>query len=228
MTRALKSLRSGSSNWGQQLNFLQNNPSEVVAIAAVILGFALQHFFRLKARLNYSVGHSSNILVEEPLFDPEGKKVADRQIVRTASISVTNNGLLPAKAVEITFNWKPPIMNVTPARAFTHHASDFNRYTLRFDSLAPGEWMTIDIMAFNQELPLMTCVRSENSTGKLVNMHLQRTFPWLVNATIVVVMLTGLCTIAYYGVLAVKSVAAYSDTRASGPSNGKLQGPKSR
>lgn len=200
---------------GGAMDFFQNNSSEVVALVAVVLGFALQHFFRLKARLNYSVGHSANILVEEPLLNPKGERVADRQIVKTASISVTNNGLLSAKGVEITFNWKPPIMNVTPARAFTHQTSDFNRYTLTFDSLAPGEWMTIDIMSINHDLPLMTCVRSENSTGRLVNMHLQRTFPWAVNFFLGATFILGCGTIAYFAATAVKSVIAYREAVAA-------------
>lgn len=112
---------------------------EVTSVAVVVLGFALNRMFRMKAKLLYSVRHSSTLLVEEPLLDKDGKKVADRQAVRTASIIVENAGLLPAKAVEITFNWKPPVFNVIPARAFQTEDSAFARFSTKFDSLAPGE-----------------------------------------------------------------------------------------
>lgn len=147
------------------------------------------------------------MLVDNPLLDENGKQISSTQIVRTASITVQNTGLKAAKSVEVTFNWKPTVINIAPARAFNEVVSAFGRYSLKFDSFAPNERVTIDIMSFNAELPAMTAVRSDDCVAKSVIMTSQRVWPqWYLRAIFSVTLL-GLVTFVYFIISAMISIS---------------------
>lgn len=177
--------------------FVAEHQTQLWSLATVLFGTFIGRIFRLRPKLFYSVDHSTNILVDQPLLDNEGKQIAASQLVRTASITVQNTGLHPAKGVEVAFNWKPPIMNLSPARAFTEISSAFHRYSLKFDSFAPGERSTIEIMSINAELPIMTAVRSDDCVGKLIPMAPQRVWPQWFLTLIAMVMILGAATLVY-------------------------------
>ncbi|MDI6623550.1 MAG: hypothetical protein QME55_02375 [Brevundimonas sp.] len=138
---------------------------EIVSVGAVILGFALNHFLRPRAKLVYSIGHAFTFLIDQPLLDQEGKQIAPKQSVNTASIIVKNEGVASATDVEVTFNWKPGVMNVWPARHYEEVNSASDRHTVKFCSLAPKESVGIELFAINAPLPGITAVRSEQSSG---------------------------------------------------------------
>ena len=48
------------------------NQEQLWSVVVVVLGAIVGRVFRLKPRLLYSVGHSANILVEEPLIGNDG------------------------------------------------------------------------------------------------------------------------------------------------------------
>lgn len=179
------------------LAWLAAYQTQLWSLGLVVFGAIVSRTMRLRPRLQYSVNHSANLLVEEPLIDPEGKKLADRQLVRTASIVVSNAGLQAAKNVEVAFNWKPPILNVQPPRAYTDLPSPFDRHSIKFDSFAPGEQVTISIMSINAELPVMTAVRSDDCQGKPISMQPQRVWPFGVNLALFALLIMGLCTTVY-------------------------------
>lgn len=187
--------------------FVGQYQTQIWSVVTVLVGALIGRIFRLRPKLFYSVDHSTNILVDQPLVDNQGKQVALSQLVRTASITVQNTGLLPAKGVEVAFNWKPPILNLSPARAFAEMGSAFGRYSLKFDSFAPGERTTIEIMSINAELPVMTAVRSDDCVGKLVSMAPQRVWPkWFLN-TVALIMLLGVATLVYLAINLIKDFA---------------------
>ena len=203
------------------LEALSDHIPEVTAVASVILAALLGRWLHMKAKLQYSVGHASSLLVEEPLFDKDGNKLRDVQIVHSASIFLKNAGLLPASAAEVTFNWKPPIFNVAPARAFTTQTYALNRYAIHFDSLAPGEQVTIHIMSINQDLPVMTAVRAENSVGAEIRMTPMRVWPTWFNAFVLLLLLVGVGTLIYWAAAATERLTevASSPHVASGAAN---------
>lgn len=171
--------------------------TQLWSLGLVIFGAVVSRVMRLRPQLQYSVNHSANLLVEAPLITPDGEKVADRQLVRTASIIVGNIGLQAANNVEIAFNWKPPILNVQPPRAYSDVPSPFDRYSIKFDSFAPGEHTTISIMSINAELPVMTAVRSDECQGKLINMEPQRIWSKGVIGLLTTFLILGMCTALY-------------------------------
>ena len=95
------------------LELLHTYGKEAFALGTVVLGFILNRVFRLRPKLLYSVRHSSNYPVDEPLLDTDGNVIQQRQLVRTASITAENSDLQPATNVEFTFQHKE-------AGKFTH------------------------------------------------------------------------------------------------------------
>ena len=189
------------------IQIIAEHQTQLWSLGTVLFGTLVGRIFRLRPKLFYSVDHSTNILVDQPLVDNEGKQIANSQLVRTASITVQNTGLHPAKGVEVAFNWRPPIMNLSPARAFTEVSSAFHRYSLKFDSFAPGERSTIEIMSINAELPLMTAVRSDDCVGKLIPMAPMRVWPqWYLYSVAFVTML-GAATLVYLALTLVQAIA---------------------
>lgn len=179
------------------LDFFTTHSKESFALVGVVLAFVLNRFFRLRPKLVYSVRHSSNYVVDQPLLDEKGKILQHQQLVRTASIVAENTGLQAAKSVEFTFNWKPPIYNVFPGRAFSTHETEKNRWTLKLESLAPKEQFSIDILSINQDLPLISAMRCDDAAGQLINMVPQRVYPTWLNAFVVIEMMAGFAVTLY-------------------------------
>jgi hypothetical protein len=87
-------------------------------------------------------------------------------VVHTASIWISNNGREAATEVELTFNFPPQNYNVWPARPYDKFNSDDHRHTLRFCNIAPGEFLQIELISIQQELPSIVSFRSKEGVGK--------------------------------------------------------------
>lgn len=70
-------------------------------------------------------------------------------------------------------------------------------YTVRVDSLAPGEEVLLEILAVNADPPLVTTVRSDDAVGKQVQLNLQRVFPGWVNTLLISTFLLGAASAVY-------------------------------
>ena len=192
---------------GQLASWAAAYQPQIWSVALVIIGTLVSRAMRLRPKLHYSVNHESSLLVDQPLFDKDGKQITARQIARTASIVVSNVGLNPAKNAEITFNWKPMILNVFPARSYSDVQSPFDRYSVKFDSMAPGEQVTIDIMSINADLPVLTSVRCDECEGKQIIMAPRRVWPNWFNYTATGILLLGLGTAFYLAIVLLQYVA---------------------
>ena len=179
------------------LSIIQTYSKELTAIAAVLLTFGLGRFFRMRPRLRYGVRHSFDHLAEHTICDENGSTTPRLSVIRTASINLTNTGLMPAKNVEVTFNWKPQFLNVWPARHFESKNSAHNRFTLSLDSLAPREVFGIEVLSIDADLPAITNVRCDESEGARVVMQPQPIAErWTVIA-IIALMTIGLAALGY-------------------------------
>lgn len=191
----------------QMLEFLQTHSKEAFAVVPVVLGFFINRVFRLRPKIFYSVRHASNYVIDQPLLDAQGNILQQHQIIRTASIVSENSGLQAAKNVEYTFNWKPPIYTVFPGRAFGAEETEMGRWSLKLDSLGPGEVFGIEIMSINQDLPLISAMRSDDVPGKLINMVPQRQMPSWFNGAALALLCLGLITLLYLMALLVEWLA---------------------
>lgn len=71
------------------------------------------------------------------------------------------------------------------------------RYTVRLESLAPGEAFAIEIMSFNHELPILTTVRSDDAEGTLVSMLPTRQWPAWFNRLAAAIFAVGVAGSLY-------------------------------
>lgn len=193
------------------LPFFQTYSKEIGAFGAVVFAFALNQIFRLRPKLRYGVLHSFNFIVDHTTADDDGNLVAKKEIIRTASITLTNAGRSTANNVEITFNWQPPFLNAWPARHYDAKHSPQGRYTISLESLAPSESFGIEILSIGQaELPLIAALRCDECNGKLVSMRSQPAqSQWFVGL-VIVIMVAGVAAIGYSSVWLVEALSAAS------------------
>ena len=177
--------------------FLQTYSKEIAALAAVVVTFLLNQGLRPRAKIVYGTRNAFTFLVDQPLYSPDGQKLLDKQGVHTASYAVKNVGREPAESVEITFNWRPPFLNVWPPRHYEDKPSPLNRHSVVFPSLAPGETAQVEVMAINAQLPVITALRCDQCVGKEVQLQPQQVYPAWVQRIIWVVLTLGIGSTGY-------------------------------
>ncbi|MBZ5588199.1 MAG: hypothetical protein LAO05_06525 [Acidobacteriia bacterium] len=155
------------------MTFLETYGKELVALLVPLVAWALNTFFRARARLSLANPHTFTFLVQTPLVDPQGKQIAASQTVHTRSLIMWNAGKETATRVEWLFNWKPHCLNVWPPRHYQEHIGPDSRYTIVFDSLAPNEYLGCELMSLNAELPSLLVVRSDQCVAQNINMFPQ-------------------------------------------------------
>jgi hypothetical protein len=69
---------------------------------------------------------------------------------------------------------------------------------IKLDSMAPGEQFMIEIMSINQDLPLLSSMRSDEVEGKMITMIPQRQWPGWLNFLAAILLLVGLGTIFFW------------------------------
>lgn len=161
------------------IEFGQQYAKEIFAFFVPLFTWILNNHFKAKAKLNVASPHGFMFLVQEPIKGADGAIISPSQTVRTMSHIVTNPGQDTATKVELVFNWKPPCINIWPSRHFTEHVETDNRYIMIFDSLAPREQITCELLSVNNELPALINVRSDQCTATNIALFPQPVVaPW--------------------------------------------------
>lgn len=179
------------------LNSIIDHLKEIISVIVPFSIWALNTHFGRRPALYVSVLHDFTFLVDEPVLDDNGRVLRERQTLHTQSIMIRNGGRESAQHLELVFNYKPNCYNVWPVRAFTEALGQSDRMVLKFESLAPGESFTIEVMSINVEVPGLLTVRSDECQGKKVNMLPQIVQPiWKIRAA-VGLMVVGLAATIY-------------------------------
>lgn len=186
------------------MTFLETYGKEIVALLVPLLTWALNTFFRAKARLSLANPHTFTFLVPAPLLDPQGNQIAPSQTVHTRSLIAWNAGRETATRVEWLFNWKPHCINVWPPRHFEEHTGPDGRYTIIFDSLAPNEYLGCELMSFNAETPNLLTVRSDQCVAQNINMYPQPVMSNPQRRIRTALQLAGLALIVYLAILLIQ------------------------
>jgi hypothetical protein len=198
-------LKEGES---RMLVVVQTYSKELVTIVGVFLTFALNRFLKGRAKLIFGRRHAFISLVEEPLKDSEGTVVAARQTLRTESVIVRNEGREPAKNIEIVFNWKPQSLNVWPVRHYEERDTQNGRWSIKFDSLASGEELNLEVFSTNREIPAILTLRSEDQLAKMVDFEVVRSFGSKTKSIFVALIILGVATIFYIFALVIQLLAS--------------------
>ncbi len=161
------------------MNFFQTYAKEIVSLVVPFVAWILSRFFKAKAKLILANPHTFTFLVQEPQIDADGTVLNPNQNVRTVSYLLKNVGSEPAKKIEFVFNWKPLCINIWPARHTTESIEPDGRFVVFLESLAPDEFVGLELLSVNKELPNLVTVRSEQCVAKYVEMYPQQLVkPW--------------------------------------------------
>lgn len=150
---------------------------EIVALLVPCVAWALNYLFRAKAKIYFATPHQFTFLVQEPLRDPQGNEIQPSQTVNTRSLMISCAGKVPVTGIEIVFNWKPMCMNIWPPRHFDELIEPDGRCTIKFASLAPGEYFGLELLSVNQQLPEVVTLRSDQCVAENIAMYPQPFVP---------------------------------------------------
>jgi hypothetical protein len=180
------------------MTFLQAYGKELVALAVPLITWALNTFFRAKAKLLLANPHGFTFLVQEPLRDAQGNVLRPTQTVHTRSIMLSNSGTETATDVELVFNWKPKCINFWPVRQYQENVLPDGRYSVIFPNLAPKETMGCEIFSINADLPQLSTARSAQCVAQHIDMYPQPVVPAWKIRLLLGLALVGLGTAVYW------------------------------
>jgi hypothetical protein len=193
--------QSKKRNKGANMEFIRNYGKELVSLAVPFITLVLSALFRAKARLVQAIPHTFTFLVQEPLKDAEGKVIKPTQTAHTRSNLIGNTGRETAGGVEVVFNWKPQYINVWPPRHYDERIETDKRFTLMFGSLAPNEFINIESLSINNDLPEIVLVRSDQCVAETIAVFPQQILPIWKRNLILVVFFFGLAAIVYLSIV---------------------------
>ena len=150
---------------------------EIIAAVGTIAAWLLNTYLKPRARLIQGVRHASNILINEPTFDKDGKHISPTKLVAIAQVSFINTGREPATDVQITFNWRPQHFSVWPSRHYSEHIAPDQRFTLNVGTLPPKEFIAIDLLSVVADLPMITSAHCNECSAKIIPLSPQVVHP---------------------------------------------------
>lgn len=152
------------------MDFLQENAKEVVSLLVPFIAWLLNASQRGKPRLIRAVRHAHTFHINEPLLNAAGGTIKASQQFQTASVVVHNLGSSKATNVEIVLNFAPMFINFWPLRNKTIKPQDDYRYVVVYETLAPGEFVGIEMCSINTPLPMLLNVRSDEGPASEVQL----------------------------------------------------------
>jgi len=186
------------------MNLIEIYGKEIVSLLVPILAWALNGFFKAKAKLQVALPHQFTFIIQEPLLDANGQQIRPTQSVKTNSFIIRNAGRVPATKVELVFNWKPMCLNLWPVRHYEEFTEPDARYVLIFDSLAPNEILGIEVLSVNNDLPNLVTVRSAECVAQEITMYPQPVVSNKVRFAALTLMALGLATAVYLSIVLVQ------------------------
>jgi hypothetical protein len=183
------------------MSILETYGKEIVSLLVPLVTWALNIYFKAKAKLFLASPHTFTFLVQQPLLDPQGNQISPTQTVHTRSHIINNSGKETATNVELVFNWMPPCINVWPSRHFDHHTEPDNRYVMIFPSLAPNEFLGCELLSINFNLPDLITVRSDQCVAQTITMFPQPAVKNWQRRVATALILAGLALVVYVTII---------------------------
>ena len=159
------------------MDFFKTYAREMLSVALTYIAWFLNTRLQPKARLVQGIRHASNMLINEPTLDADGKVIASTKLVKMATVSFVNTGRLPAMNVQVTFNWRPHHFNIWPNRHYTEQTAPDNRFTLLLGTLPPKDSIVVDMLAVAADLPLITSAFCDQCAVSYVPLAPQEVHP---------------------------------------------------
>lgn len=182
------------------------DPKATIALLSPFATYAINRVFSPSVKLFHSIRHQFHYILNIPVNDGNGNQLRPTQSVGVQSVSIFNAGRIPAKSVEIVFNWKPDYINTWPIRKYDEYTHPDGRYSIHLESLAPKEAFGLELLCMNNDLPSIITARSQEAESKARPMILQVQYPVWFNGLVGILMFSGLIS-TVYAILAVLAFA---------------------
>ncbi|TBW47470.1 hypothetical protein EZI54_22695 [Marinobacter halodurans] len=154
-------------------------------VVSLVVGLLLQRL-QAKPRLLYWVPGSFMFNLKEP-------KLA----LRTDSLTIQNDGRLPATNVEIIHKQRPDHFQFSTAISYVEDTGPDGCHIIKIPSLGAKEFVNIQLLSHIQE-PVLLNVRSAEGPGQLIQVHLQRIYPKWFQVFVALLMLLGFGFLIYW------------------------------
>ncbi len=155
-------------------------------IASVIAGYVLRELAP-RSRVVYWSPHQFMFTV--PTNPPQ-------QLI-THTITIQNTGKRRAENIEIVHERAPNLFSVWPALVYNARVES-GVHVISISGLAPGEWMTLEMLDTATQLPRLLYIRSKDGHAQGVSVQLRWFTPkWLQNLYYLI-YLTGLGVLLYW------------------------------
>ena len=186
------------------MNFFQTYAKELVSLVIPLITWALNFYSKAKANIVFANPHIFTFLITEDVTDENVQKIKRTQTVNTISHLIFNDGKETARNLDITFNWKPMYLNMWPIRIYKEQEDKDGRYTITFDTLAPKESINIELLSINRDLPLLINVRSEQCSGKPIQLVSQPVVGMWTRRFLLTMVFLGMGTSIYLVVILIQ------------------------
>jgi len=179
------------------MEFIKTYAKEIFALLVTLVAWVAGNKSRAAAMLQLARPRNVSFRVEASPQGANDHFISPGQTVYTVTHLLRNTGRETATGVELVFNWKPLCMNVWPSRHFDEYTENDGRYILIFNSLAPGEQISFELMSVNRELPHLVNARSDQCTATTIDMSPQPVRLAWMETVDAILILAGIAFVAY-------------------------------
>lgn len=170
--------------------------TQFVSFGFTILAAIIFWLFQGRAKIRWGVQHGFTHRVTNEVGQGEQKQVHNT-LVNNSAILFSNAGRIPAKKVEVTINFVPDSVAIWPQRQYSRHVNPDGRLIVSFDSFAPREHLTLNLLTIGGASPDVLSVRAENSVPIEIPIGPARIFSRPVQIVFAIWLLLGLAAAIY-------------------------------
>jgi hypothetical protein len=95
-------------------------------------------------------------------------------------------------------------INIWPLRHYEEHTEADGRYVLIFDSLAPGEYLAVELLSVNVDAPALVTVRSTECVAQQITMFPQPVVSNAARITLTILLALGLAAAVYLAIVVIQ------------------------
>lgn len=172
-------------------SFLSSHEFYAVIAAAAISAFSwlVLYIITPRAKVIWSISHQKFFLMKSAEGDPFR--------VFTRQLWLQNLGRKTADGVEIALNYAPLHFEISPPIRYSAHENPDQRYIIRFEHLSGREFVIVDFISSNIELPNVASIRWNGGTATPIAMAPQRLWPVAFQRVVLFIMIAGVFCLAY-------------------------------
>ncbi|MBG0667486.1 hypothetical protein I4P15_03260 [Enterobacter roggenkampii] len=179
------------------MDFIKTYGKEIFSLLVPLVTFFLNYIFKGRVKIIFGDVNGFTYLINEPLLDDKKEIIKEKQLVHTKSVFLQNIGKESASRLEIVFNYRPMYFNVWPVRHYQEFNEGDGRYIIIFENLAPKDFMRIEVLSINHDLPAILSVKAKECVAKEVAFYPQMVINQYLKRFLMFLMMLGMAAFVY-------------------------------